>query len=229
MGWEWAALAGQVVGDVLRTLGVGFSPVEHFMHPLEVAFGSNIAYAVLIRTGSLQGNRLNSFCDRLHADALEMYELLRAENPQVIGGIEIDGNKTRCSNHISECQKRISRLTPRFVKWAIICAVVAVTLMLLAGVWPEASLPNILILVGFLLLIAPVPAGLYITYSIVKEGEDAVRGEYSSFFHALEYLKDKPKEQTQKAIDNFKTKLKAKSPGPLTQMLNMDSGALRED
>jgi hypothetical protein len=204
--------------DLLSTTFTGSSDLSSFLHVLEMAFGSNVAYAVLIRTGQLQGKRLEDFCQARHSEVKAMYDLLTADNPAVMSGIQIDGNKARCDNHIAESRERIGKLARWFAFAALAVAILAVALVVISGIWPTITLPNLVIIFGTLILFAPVPVGLGWTYGIVRTGESFISKEYDSFFDVLEVFKQKPKDATLAAIEDVRGKLRQKKPGILKRL-----------
>jgi ABC-type multidrug transport system fused ATPase/permease subunit len=191
-----------------------------FNHLLAMAFGSGLAYAVLIRTGNLQGRYLEAYCNARHADAVAAYKLLTIENPELEKSIALDANKIRCNNHVSECRQKIFQLSKYFAMASVVVALLCVIMMLVAAVWDPLHIPVIFIVPATIMAFAPVPFGLGWTYHLVRNSEKSITDEYNSLFEIQNVLKVHLKKETENAIQEIKKKLGAKKRSVFERMLS---------
>jgi len=196
---------------VISILWNGSSSLSEFGHLLEMAFGSGIAYAVLIRTGKLQGSYIEDYCIKRYKEAMDAYAALTAEDRALTERIEISGNKLRCDNHVAECRKKMSMHARWFAIASVLVSVLCILILAIAGIW-HPEVPNLLILIGIFAAFAPVPLGLAWTYYLVQQTESQIKDEYKNFYVVVDVIRDKLKEETRRAMQEIDSRRNAKSP-----------------
>ncbi len=200
MGW-WSMLTALVTG--CNSLA-GYSSL------IQAAFGANLAYAVLIRTGNLQGNRLTWFADRQHRYLTVAHGLLTSE---VKGVIKIDGNKLRCENLVSEAKANLAKIVPWFAGASVLMAMITLAFLFALGAWGDTEISNWLMALVAIVLFLPIPAGLCWTHNIVKGCERLISGENSKFFTAVDQTPRMTAADVTAQFDSIRGQLKIKPPG----------------
>lgn len=205
------------ITNTLSYVWDGASSLSDFGHLLEMAFGSGIAYAVLIRTGRLQGSYIEDYCLKRHQEAMDAYTALTAEDKALTDKIEIRANKVRCDNHVAECRKLMSMYAKRFAIASVIVSLLCILILTIAGIW-HPIVPNLIILIGIIIAFAPVPVGLAWTYYLVQQAETQIKDEYKNFYVVVDVVRDKLKEETKRAMREIDNRRNAKSPNLLQRL-----------
>lgn len=204
-------MLSQLYVDVFWSLGK--SHLSGYLHIMEMAFGSNVAYAVLIRSGELQGENLTAFAERRYQHAKVAHDLLAAERPELMQQITIDGNRDRCASFVSLCKKRIATLVPLFSLIAALMSIACILLVFICGVIPDAILSNVVAALGTIVLFSPIPVALLWTYSIVSGVEKKIVAEYARFFDLPSQFTTAPSKQIQDALENIEKEMREQNPG----------------
>lgn len=197
---------------ILSTLVSQSSSLSSFGHLFEMAFDCGIAYAVLIRTGYLQGQHIENYCIQRNREVTEAKNLLTAESSDLGDRFDVGGNKLRCDNHVAKCKKQIYIASRRFSAAGLLVSVLCALTLLVSIIWEPVMVPNWAILVGFLLAFAPVPGGIACTYYYVQRAESRIALEYRDFFIALGVLKAKLNDETNRAMQEITARRSIKKP-----------------
>jgi hypothetical protein len=211
--WGW--LTGQCA-----FLWHGSSPLSSFNHLLEMAFGSGVAYAALIRVGRFQGGYIAEFCNLRFSEVEEACKLLAAEDPSLTARFNITHAKSLCDHHVAECRRLTIGASKHFAIAGVVVSVLAVILILIAGIWDPLPVPNVLILIGTVVAFAPVPVGLIRTYYLVQQAERRIANEYKNFFVVVDFIRDQLKQETQRAIQEIDKKRNTKNPGLFQRLIS---------
>jgi len=184
----------------------GFAPV------VQIAFGVNVAYAALVRVGNYQGKYLTNRADITHEEANRALDLLKAEGDH-FQNVQIESDRTRALNIVSEVQERIQGEIVFYAVGAIFAAIASLIILYVCGVMPNEEIRAPLILLMVVVLFFPVPLGLVRTYFLVCACEKEVRLVYNGFLAAVEHISAEPAAGAKEALERVKKQLGTKPNG----------------
>jgi len=197
---------------------VGTTKLGVLGHLLEASFGSNLAYAALLRLGKLQGDDLACYAKLRHSEVVRAHGLFKKEDDAF--PVVLDGDEIRTGNLVAETQAYLVQVAKIFATLMLAMAVVSLIGLFASAMAPDFEYPNWIVIIVGMMFFLPVPICLLWTYSVCGNCENRINKEYSNFFTACDHLQKKPGAEAQKAIELIRKNLAAKPAGPLKRFFS---------
>ncbi|HEX4301780.1 MAG TPA: hypothetical protein VHZ78_03245 [Rhizomicrobium sp.] len=173
---------------------LGWTAIAALGHILELAFGANMTYALLLHIGVFE-SQLEEHLDTLHKEVSTARQLLVTEDT-ANEILVIDHNKTRCKNMIKESVTHILARARVFTQFALASAFACLVLLLIGAMSPNLAIPNATLILLVALLFGPVPIGLTMVNKVIANTKSQMTTDYDSYFNAINLLKNKPRDET---------------------------------